>query len=161
MSVVSQVILQADDELRYPTSGELKGIEEFLKTGEKRMRIAQTFAENESKIVDQASKQLWKLHPEYIAPGGNAFGSRERSLCLRDYGWYLRLITYGVIAGDKQPIESIGLVGVREMYNALDVPVPGMADAIRCLKDASLGLLTAEDATEASPYFDYIIQAMS
>ncbi|MCY7276588.1 MAG: allophycocyanin, partial [Phormidesmis sp. CAN_BIN44] len=26
MSVVSQVILQADDELRYPTSGELKGI---------------------------------------------------------------------------------------------------------------------------------------
>ncbi|AFZ51146.1 allophycocyanin subunit alpha-B [Dactylococcopsis salina] len=161
MSVVSQVILKADDELRYPTSGELKGIEEFLKTGEKRMRIAQTFAENESKIVDQASKQLWKLHPEYIAPGGNAFGSRERSLCLRDYGWYLRLITYGVIAGDKQPIESIGLVGVREMYNALDVPVPGMADAIRCLKDASLGLLTAEDATEASPYFDYIIQAMS
>ena len=161
MSVVSQVILQADDELRYPTSGELKGIEEFLKTGEKRMRIAQTLAENEKKIVDQASKQLWKIHPEYIAPGGNAFGSRERSLCLRDYGWYLRLITYGVIAGDKQPIESIGLVGVREMYNALDVPVPGMADAISCLKEASLGLLSAEDAQEAAPYFDYIIQAMS
>jgi allophycocyanin-B len=161
MSVVSQVILQADDELRYPTSGELKGIEEFLKTGEKRMRIAQTLAENEKKIVDQASKQLWKIHPEYIAPGGNAFGSRERSLCLRDYGWYLRLITYGIIAGDKQPIESIGLVGVREMYNALDVPVPGMADAISCLKEASLGLLSAEDAQEAAPYFDYIIQAMS
>jgi allophycocyanin-B len=47
------------------------------------------------------------------------------------------------------------------MYNALDVPVPGMADAIRCLKDASLGLLTAEEAQEAAPYFDYIIQAMS
>lgn len=31
MSVVSQVILNADDELRYPTSGELKGIENFLK----------------------------------------------------------------------------------------------------------------------------------
>ena len=161
MSVVSQVILKADDQLRYPTSGELKGIEEYLKTGERRMQIAQTLAENEKKIVDQASKELWKLHPEYIAPGGNAFGSRERSLCLRDYGWYLRLITYGVIAGDKQPIESIGLVGVREMYNALDVPVPGMADAISCLKEASLGLLTEEEAQEAAPYFDYIIQAMS
>lgn len=161
MSVVSQVILKADDQLRYPTSGELKGIEEYLKTGERRMQIAQTLAENEKKIVDQASKELWKLHPEYIAPGGNAFGSRERSLCLRDYGWYLRLITYGVIAGDKQPIESIGLIGVREMYNALDVPVPGMADAISCLKEASLGLLTEEEAKEAAPYFDYIIQAMS
>ncbi|MDR9403154.1 MAG: allophycocyanin subunit alpha-B [Halothece sp. Uz-M2-17] len=161
MSVISEVILKADDELRYPTSGELKGIQEFLKTGEQRMQIAQTLAENEKKIVDQASKQLWKLHPEYIAPGGNAFGSRERSLCIRDYGWYLRLITYGIVAGDKQPIESIGLVGVREMYNALDVPVPGMADAIRCLKDASLGLLSAEEAQAAAPYFDYIIQAMS
>ncbi|MBE9080132.1 allophycocyanin [Romeria aff. gracilis LEGE 07310] len=161
MSVVSQVILNADDELRYPTSGELKGIEDFLKTGIQRMRIAETLSENEKKIVDQASKELWQRRPDFIAPGGNAYGQRERSLCIRDYGWYLRLITYGVIAGDKDPIERIGLVGVREMYNALDVPVPGMAEAIRCLKEASLNLLTEEDAPAAAPYFDYIIQAMS
>lgn len=161
MSVVSQVILQADDELRYPSTGELKSIDAFLETGEQRIRIAQTLAENEKKVVDQASKQLWRKHPEYIAPGGNAYGERQRSLCIRDYGWYLRLITYGVLAGDKEPIEKIGLVGVREMYNALDVPVPGMADAITCLKEASLELLSAEDASEAAPYFDYIIQAMS
>ena len=161
MSVVSQVILSADDELRYPTSGELKVIEDFLKTGEQRMRIAAALSENEKKIVDQASKELWRRRPDFIAPGGNAFGQKQRALCIRDYGWYLRLITYGVIAGDKTPIESIGLIGVREMYNALDVPVPGMVEAIRCLKEASLSLLSDEDATEASPYFDYIIQAMS
>lgn len=161
MSVVSQVILNADDELRYPTIGELQSIETYLSTGERRMQIARTLSENEKKIVDKASKSLWSLHPDYIAPGGNAFGQRQRALCLRDYGWYLRLITYGIIAGDKDPIERIGLVGVREMYNALDVPVPGMADAIRCLKEASLGLLSEEEATEAEPYFDYIIQAMS
>lgn len=161
MSVVSEVILQADDELRYPSSGELKGIQSFLETGEQRLRIAQTLADNEKKIVEQASKQLWKLHPDYIAPGGNAYGQRERSLCIRDYGWYLRLVTYGVLAGDKGPIEKIGLIGVREMYNALNVPVPGMADAIDCLKQASLGLLSSEDAAATAPYFDYIIQAMS
>ncbi len=161
MSVVSQVILNADDELRYPSTGELKGIQSFLQTGEKRLSIAQTLAENEKKIVDEASKQLWKQRPDFIAPGGNAYGQRERSLCIRDYGWYLRLITYGVLAGDKEPIEKIGLVGVREMYNALDVPVPGMVDAIKALKDASLGLLSSEDAEETAPYFDYIIQAMS
>ena len=70
MSVVSQVILQADDQLRYPSSGELKGIQAFLKTGAQRIRIAETFAENEKKIVDQAQKQLFKQHPEYRAPGG-------------------------------------------------------------------------------------------
>ncbi|MGB5900225.1 MAG: allophycocyanin subunit alpha-B [Geitlerinemataceae cyanobacterium] len=161
MSVVSQLILQADDELRYPSSGELQSIQSFLKTGEQRMRIAETLAENEKKIVDRASKELWKKRPDFIAPGGNAFGQKERSQCLRDYGWYLRLVTYGVLAGDQQPIESIGIIGVREMYNALNVPVPGMVEAIRCLKEAALALLDQDDATEAAPYFDYIIQAMS
>lgn len=161
MSVVSQVILKADDELRYPSSGELKSINEFLSTGEQRLRIAETLAENEKKIVEKASKELWKKRPDFIAPGGNAYSDRSRSLCLRDYGWYLRLITYGVLSGDKGPIERIGLIGVREMYNALEVPVPGMAEAIRCLKAASLALLSADDAQEAEPFFDYIIQAMS
>jgi allophycocyanin-B len=161
MSVVSQVILNADEELRYPSSGELKSITEFFQTGDQRLRIAATLADNEKKIVQEASKQLWQKRPDFISPGGNAYGDKQRALCLRDYGWYLRLITYGVLAGDKQPIESIGLVGVREMYNSLGVPVPGMVEAIRCLKRASLSLLSDEDAAEATPYFDYIIQAMS
>lgn len=161
MTVVSQVILKADDELRYPSVGELKSINDFLKTGEQRVRIASILADSEKKIVDRASGQLWKKRPDFIAPGGNAFGTRERSLCLRDYGWYLRLITYGILSGDKDPIESIGLVGVKEMYNSLGVPMPGMVEAIRCLKEASLALLDNEDAKEAAPYFDFIIQAMS
>ncbi|MGD1701010.1 allophycocyanin [Dapis sp. BLCC M229] len=161
MSVVSQVILKADDELRYPSSGELQSINSFLKTGEQRVRIASVLSENEKKIVDKASQELWRRRPDFIAPGGNAFGQRERALCLRDYGWYLRLITYGILAGDKDPIESIGLIGVREMYNSLGVPVPGMVESIRCLKQASLALLDEEDAKETAPYFDYIIQAMS
>ncbi|WP_009631699.1 allophycocyanin subunit alpha-B [Synechocystis sp. PCC 7509] len=161
MSVVSQLILQADDDLRYPSTGELNTIKEFLRTGEQRMRIAATLAENEKKIVTEASKQLWQKRPDFIAPGGNAYGERQRALCLRDYGWYLRLITYGVLAGDKEPIEKIGLIGVREMYNSLGVPVPGMVESIRCLKTAALNLMSAEDAAEAAPYFDYIIQSMS
>lgn len=161
MTVISQVILKADDELRYPSVGELKNINDFLKTGEQRVRIASTLADNEKKIVDRASNQLWKKRPDFIAPGGNASGSRERALCIRDYGWYLRLITYGVLSGDKDPIEDIGLIGVKDMYNSLGVPMPGMVEAVRCLKEASISLLDDEDAKEAAPYFDFIIQAMS
>lgn len=110
--------------------------------------------------MDQASRKLWQRRPDFIAPGGNAYGQRQRAQCLRDYGWYLRLITYGVLAGDKEPIESIGLLGAREMYNSLGVPLPGMAEAIRTLKEASLALLSSADATVAAPYFDFLIQGM-
>jgi allophycocyanin-B len=161
MTVISQVILNADDELRYPSSGELKNIKDFLQTGVMRMQIVTILTENEKKIVQEATKQLWQKRPEFISPGGNAYGQRERNQCIRDFGWYLRLVTYGVLAGDKGPIEQIGLIGVREMYNSLGVPVPGMVEAIKCLKKASLDLLNAQQTPEAEPYFDYIIQAMS
>ncbi|MCJ8280868.1 MAG: allophycocyanin [Rivularia sp. ALOHA_DT_140] len=161
MTVVSQVILQSDDELRYPSSGELKNIKDYFQTGEQRVRIVNTLTENEKKIVEQATKSLWQKRPDFIAPGGNAYGQRERALCIRDYGWYLRLVTYGILAGDKEPIEKIGLIGVKEMYNSLGVPVPGMIEAIKGLKEASINLLSAEDAQQAAPYFDFIIQAMS
>ncbi len=161
MTIVSQVILKADDELRYPSSGELEGIKKFLTTGEQRVRIAETLAASEKKIVDKASKDLFRMHPEYRSPGGNAYGQKQYNQCIRDFGWYLRLVTYGVLAGDKEPIEKIGLIGVKEMYNSLGVPVPGMVDSIRCLRDAAVALLSKDDAQAASPYFDYIIQSMS
>ena len=161
MSVVSQVLLQADDELRYPSAGELGNLSDFFKTGDMRMEIATIFSENERKIVEQASGKLWKKRPDFISPGGNAYGRKERAQCLRDYGWYLRLVTYGLLAGDKEPIETIGLIGAREMYNSLGVPMPGMVEAIRCLKEVSLSLLSDDEAAQAAPYFDFIIQGMS
>ncbi len=161
MSVVTQVLRKADDELRYPNLDELQNIKEFLGTGAQRVRIATILSENEDKIVRKASEELWKIHPDYISPGGNAYGQRQRAQCLRDYGWYLRLVTYGILAGDKEPIETIGLIGAREMYNSLGVPMVGMADSIRALKAASLALLSKDDAATAEPYFDYLIQGMS
>ena len=161
MSIVSQVIIKADDQLRYPSSGELQGIQAFLSTGLQRVQIAETLAENEKKIVEQASRELFKKRPDFRAPGGNAYGQKQYNQCIRDFGWYLRLVTYGVLAGDKEPIEKIGLIGVKEMYNSLNVPVPGMVEAIRCLKEASLGLLSKEEAEETASYFDYMIQTMS
>jgi allophycocyanin-B len=161
MSVVSKVIAKADDELRYLTSGELQGLKNFLGTGEMRVRIAETLADSEKKIIEEAGKQLFRQHPDYRGPGGNASGARQYNQCLRDFRWYLRLVTYGVLSGDIEPIETIGVIGAREMYNSLGVPLVGMADAISCLKEASLGLLNGEDASEAAPYFDYLVQALS
>mgnify|MGYP003555697888 FL=1 len=39
MSLISQIIIDSDNELRYPTIGELQAIQNYLKTGENRIRI--------------------------------------------------------------------------------------------------------------------------
>nr|YP_010337088.1 allophycocyanin gamma subunit [Pseudoerythrocladia kornmannii]UNJ16673.1 allophycocyanin gamma subunit [Pseudoerythrocladia kornmannii] len=161
MSLVSEIILNSDDELRYPTIGELESIRDYLSTGENRIRVITLLRNQEKDIIRAASKRIFQIHPEYIAPGGNASGARQRSLCLRDYGWYLRLITYGILAGDKRPIEAVGIIGVREMYNSLGVPMIGMIDAIQCLKEATLNVCDNDDARFVEPYFDFLISGMS
>ena len=123
MSVVRDLILQADDDLRYPTSGELRTMVDFLDQGAMRVSVVKVLTENEKKIVDESAKQLFGRKPEYVAPGGNAYGQRQRAQCLRDYSWYLRLITYGVLAGSTEMIQEIGLVGAR------DVQQPWCSDA--------------------------------
>jgi allophycocyanin-B len=160
MSVVRDLILQADDELRYPSGGELRSMVDFLTGGARRLVVVKQLTDNEKKIVDEAAKQLFSRKPEYVAPGGNAYGQKQRAQCLRDFSWYLRLVTYGVLAGSTEMIQTIGLVGAREMYNSLGVPMPGMVESMRCLKDASIALLSAQDAQIAGPYFDFLIQGM-
>nr|QCI07664.1 Allogcyanin gamma subunit [Nitophyllum punctatum] len=161
MSLVSKIILDSDNELRYPSVGELMNLQNYFKTSQQRMIISCILRDQEQIIIQNASKSIFQIHPEYIAPGGNAEGARKRSLCLRDYGWYLRLVTYSLLAGDKESIEKIGIIGVKEMYNSLGVPVLGMVDAIECLKRASLNFLNDDQSILVNPYFDFIIQGMS
>ena len=160
MSVVRDLILQADEDLRYPTSGELRSMVDFLGQGALRISVVRVLTDNEKKIVDEAAKQLFLRKPEYVAPGGNAYGQRQRAQCLRDYSWYLRLVTYGVLAGSTEMIQDIGLVGAREMYNSLGVPMPGMVEAMKTMKAAALSLLSEQQSIVAGPYFDFLIQGM-
>jgi len=103
---------------------------------------------------------LFQKRPDVVSPGGNAYGEEMTATCLRDMDYYLRLITYGVVAGDVTPIEEIGLVGVREMYKSLGTPIDAVAESVRAMKNVATSMMSGEDASEAGNYFDYVIGAM-
>jgi allophycocyanin alpha subunit len=160
MSIVTKAIVNADAEARYLSPGELDRIKSFVTTGERRLRIAQVLTDNRERLVKQAGEQLFQKRPDVVSPGGNAYGQELTATCLRDLDYYLRLVTYGIVAGDITPIEEIGIVGVREMYRSLGTPIEGVAEGVRGLKNVAASLLSAEDAAEASSYFDYVVGAL-
>ena len=160
MSIVTKAIVNADAEARYLSPGELDRIKSFVASGERRVRIAQVLTENRERLVKQAGDQLFQKRPDIVSPGGNAYGQEMTATCLRDMDYYLRLVTYGVIAGDVTPIEEIGVVGVREMYRSLGTPIEGVAEGIRAMKNVATSMMSGEDASEAGSYFDYLVGAM-
>lgn len=160
MSIVTKSIVNADAEARYLSPGELDRIKSFVTSGERRLRIAQALTENRERIVKQAGDQLFQKRPDVVSPGGNAYGQEMTATCLRDLDYYLRLITYGVVAGDVTPIEEIGIVGVREMYRSLGTPIDAVAEGVRAMKNVATSMMSGEDSAEAGSYFDYLVGAM-
>jgi allophycocyanin-B len=157
MSLVTELILSADSEARYPAPKEIRIFQDFVKTGEQRIRIASLLAENEQQIVQNACVRFWERCPVTPSNSGNP---RKTASCQRDQGWYIRLIAYSILAGSEKPLAEIGTVGMKEMYNSLEIPLRNWVEALRCLKDEAVSLMSPEDAAEVAPYFDYIIRAL-
>ena len=158
MSLVAEVVFQSDESNRLPNEMEIRRLEDFFSTGEKRLRIAKTLAENEQRIVQQASQKFWQRCPKTPSNSGNP---KLTALCQRDQGWYIRLVAYCVLAGNGQPMEEIGVIGMRDMYISLGVPLANLAIAMTCVKKEALDILGSTDAAIAAPYFDQIIRALS
>ena len=145
MSIVKQLIINADEELRYPSLSEINLLQNFCQTGVNRIRIARILADNETRLVQRGCRRFWKKCP--ITPSNSA-NMRKTNSCQRDQGWYIRLIAYCVLAGNNQPLDEIGIVGIRKMYQSLGIPLGNWVVALRCIKEEAIALLNDEDAAE-------------
>lgn len=160
MSVITKLIVNADAECRYLTPGEMEQIKGFMSSSDRRLRLVRTLTESRERIVKQGTSQLFQRSPNLVSPGGNAYGEEMTATCLRDMDYYLRLITYSVAAGESTPLEEIGVIGVRQMYNSLGTPLEGVAAGVRAMKAVTTSLMAADEAIEVGAYFDYLIAAL-
>ncbi|MBE9064365.1 allophycocyanin subunit alpha-B [cf. Phormidesmis sp. LEGE 11477] len=156
MSIVAKAIAQSDRADRFLGSSELTQLQDFFSNSSARISAAQKLAANQQKIVDEGSKQFWSQCPNTPSNSGD---KQKTALCQRDQGWYIRLVTYCVLAGNSKPLEDIGLDGMRDMYVSLNVPLTNLKTAMRCLKQSAMGVLSSEEASLAGPYFDQLIRA--
>lgn len=160
MSVIKKLIVDADAECRYLTPGEMEQIKRFVMSGDRRLKLVKALTESRDRIIKQAANQLFQRRPNLVSPGGNAYGEAMTATCLRDLDYYLRLVTYSVAAGETTPLEEIGVIGVRQMYNSLGTPIDAMAEGVRAMKNATTTMLSAEESREVGSYFDYLISAL-
>ncbi len=156
MSIVAKAIAQSDEANRFLSSAELTKLQDFFNNGTVRISAAQKLAANQQKIVDEGSKRFWAQCPNTPSNSGNP---QKTALCQRDQGWYIRLVSYCVLAGNSKPLEDIGLDGMRDMYVSLGVPLANLKLAMKCIKEVAMGVLTSEEGALAAPYFDQLIRA--
>ncbi|MEO0407063.1 MAG: allophycocyanin subunit alpha-B [Cyanobacteria bacterium P01_A01_bin.135] len=156
MSIVAKVIAQSERAERFLGGAELTQLQDFFNNSSTRISAAQKLAANEQKIVEEGSDRFWAQCPNTPSNSGD---KQKTALCQRDQGWYIRLVSYCILAGNAKPLEDIGLDGMRDMYTSLNVPLGNLKLAMRCLKQVALECLSSEEASLAAPYFDQLIRA--
>jgi allophycocyanin-B len=158
MSLIQQVILNADEEKRYPTPGELRMIQTFCKTGAERIQIAKNLENKAPSIVEKGTRQFWKICPRTPSNSGSRLKTESAK---RDVSWYIRLISYCLLAGNDKPLREIGLTGMKELYSNVGIPLTNILQYMKCLKAEAIKQLDAADADEVVPYLDQIIQEIA
>jgi allophycocyanin-B len=158
MSMITRMIAVADREARYLTIAELQTIRDFFEAGQQRVRIANILAANSQTIINTGTQRFWERCPVTPSNSGNP---TYRASCIRDQGWYIRLVSYALIEGDTKVIDTVGIRGAKEMYISLGIPLRNLVECMHCLKEAAMDLLSLDDAMVAMPYFDYIITGLT
>jgi len=169
--VFTKVVAQADARGEFLSAAQLDALGAVISGGNKRMDSVNRITSNASSLVTNAARDLFDQQPALIAPGGNAYTHRRMAACLRDMEIILRYITYATFTGDASVLEDRCLNGLRETYLALGVPGASVAEGVRKMKDAAIGIANDRNGisqgdcsalmSEIGTYFDRAAAAVA
>jgi Phycobilisome protein len=147
----------ADDAGRYLTDAELALVGRLAPEQAGLIPVAQLLRDQVVDIVDEARAGVLEAFPEILSPGGGLYPAERADACWRDFWHFLRCISYGLAGQHELYTSDLGLGYMRQLYEALAVPLDAMLVGLEGLAIASLKRTDAEQHEVLLPYFDHLI----
>jgi hypothetical protein len=147
----------ADDERRYLTDEDFAQIEQLAPKKSSLIPVARQLRDEAAAIVDEARSKVLEGYPGITEPGGRLYPAERAEACWRDFWHFLRSITYGIAASQKEYTSQLGLHHMEALYKEMLVPIDAMVSGVENLKIASLNRLDEASAATIAPYFDHLI----